>query len=113
MSRICGSCKAEFVIALNGECGIFKGHFPGSPITPGACLLQIAVELCKNAFGCKCALARCKNVKFLQVINPSEHPQVRYRLSWLEIMDAIRKVKVEVSDGVTVFSKMTVEVKLK
>ena len=113
MSRTCGSCEAEFVISLNVGCDIFKGHFPGSPITPGACMLQIAVELCGNAFGCKCSLTGCKNLKFLQVIDPSEHPQVRYRLSWLETEDPIRNVKIEVSDGETVFSKMNVEVKLK
>ena len=32
-------------ITLNPAHPIFAGHFPGNPITPGVCMLQIIKEL--------------------------------------------------------------------
>ena len=43
--------KAIFGISLNADNVIYKAHFPSNPITPGVCLIQIALEiteLCKN-----------------------------------------------------------------
>ena len=35
----------EFDISLFPEHFIYKAHFPGEPITPGVCIIQIATEL--------------------------------------------------------------------
>ena len=32
-------------IFLNSAHAIFKGHFPGNPVTPGVCMMQIIKEL--------------------------------------------------------------------
>ena len=37
--------KAEFRVKLNAENFIYQAHFPNNPITPGVCLIQMAVEL--------------------------------------------------------------------
>ena len=34
-----------YTIRLNPEHFIYKAHFPGEPITPGVCIMQIAIEL--------------------------------------------------------------------
>ena len=34
-----------FSIELDPEHFIYKAHFPGEPITPGVCIMQIAKEL--------------------------------------------------------------------
>ncbi len=42
--------KAIFGISLNADNVIYKAHFPSNPITPGVCLIQMALEiteLCK------------------------------------------------------------------
>ena len=30
-------------LTLNAEHPIFKGHFPNNPVTPGVCMMQIAL----------------------------------------------------------------------
>ena len=35
----------DYNIVLDAEHFIYKAHFPGEPITPGVCIMQIAVEL--------------------------------------------------------------------
>ena len=37
------------VIELNKDHDIFKGHFPGNPVMPGVCMLQIIKELTEKA----------------------------------------------------------------
>ncbi|WP_299219027.1 3-hydroxyacyl-ACP dehydratase [uncultured Aquimarina sp.] len=63
-------------ISLNPENDIFKGHFPGNPITPGVCTLQIIKELTENRKGCSLFMKKASNVKFMAVINPEKTPDL-------------------------------------
>ena len=57
-------------ISFNIEHYIFKAHFPGNPITPGVCLLQIIQELTESYSGLKLNLKKVVNVKYLKLIKP-------------------------------------------
>jgi len=68
------------VIELIPESEVYKGHFPCHPITPGVCLVQIAVDtICtiekKNLY-----LKEAKNIKFLSIVSPLEQQTLRYEL---------------------------------
>lgn len=52
-------------IVLNVQHPIYKAHFPDKPITPGACLVQIAEELLQQQ------IVRITNLKFLQIVPPT------------------------------------------
>lgn len=68
-------------IALNPACFIYQAHFPGEPITPGACLLQIARELLEEHLHTSLVIVYIKDVKFMSVITPEETPVISYRFS--------------------------------
>ena len=53
---------------------IYKAHFPGEPITPGVCILQIGAELLSEAAGERLELSVVKNVKFLSILRPDGKP---------------------------------------
>ena len=38
-----GAIKAT--LGINSDSEILKGHFPGHPVVPGACMLQITKEV--------------------------------------------------------------------
>ena len=61
-------------IVLDSNHTIYQAHFPGEPITPGVCLIQIAQELIDDHLQQKYTLRGIKNVKFLSVISPRQHP---------------------------------------
>ena len=42
----------EFDISFFPGHFIYKAHFPGEPITPGVCIIQIATELFSLKFAC-------------------------------------------------------------
>lgn len=70
----------EYELTLDGECFIYKAHFPGEPITPGVCIMQMALELLEEATGCCLRLDCARNIKFLQVIKPDETPLIHCSL---------------------------------
>lgn len=64
--------KATYEISLNRGCFIYKAHFPGMPITPGVCIIQIATELLGDAVGKRLELRNVKNAKFLMPLIPDD-----------------------------------------
>jgi len=68
-----GDCVV-YTFHLNPEHIIYKAHFPGEPITPGVCILQIGVELLADAVGTPVEINCVKNVKFLSILHPDIQP---------------------------------------
>ena len=97
----------EYAIKLNPEHTIYKAHFPGEPITPGVCIMQIAVELFETALGCPIALNCVKNIKFLRIISPNDVLEVKYSLQKITREDGDIKVQVVVSVEADVYAKLS------
>lgn len=63
-------------ITINKDHEIFKGHFPGNPVMPGVCMIQIIKELTEEVVGKKLFLSVSSNIKFMAIINPEIHPDL-------------------------------------
>lgn len=94
-------------ILLNKDHDIFKGHFPGNPVTPGVCMMQIVKELTEEFIGRKLFLKTASNVKFMAIINPFETPELMMILNISESETEV-KVKNTTSFGETIALKMSV-----
>lgn len=71
-------------LALHADHFIYQAHFPGEPITPGVCVIQMAKELLEDHLQRPLAVSMVKNVKFLAVISPIAHPLVRYTIDRIQ-----------------------------
>ena len=71
-------------IALHADHPIYRAHFPGRPVTPGVCLVQMAVELLSLSRRQPLCLAAAKSVKFLSVVSPVETPELSVAFHRLE-----------------------------
>jgi 3-hydroxyacyl-[acyl-carrier-protein] dehydratase len=98
--------SALYVIRLNKEHPIFQGHFPGHPITPGVCAIQIAVDLFSHLFKREYLIHQVKNVKFLHIIQPNETPLLDYQLTWQVIDDHEYRLTALVQQADTTFAKI-------
>ena len=94
-------------IKLNPDHEIFKGHFPGNPVTPGVCMMQIVKDLTENFTASKLFLKSASNVKFMAIINPFETPDLVLRFDITE-KDGEIKVKNTTSFGETIALKLSV-----
>lgn len=81
-----------FEIMINNKHDIFKGHFPGNPVMPGVCMMQIIKEITQSIVGQKLFMEKCSNVKFLALINPDTNPNLTLELKITEL-DGIIKVR--------------------
>ena len=65
-----------FLVRLNTEHPIFNGHFPGNPISPGVCNIQMIKECAERIMGCQLRLDNIKQCKFSNLIIPSSELRI-------------------------------------
>ncbi|PZR15591.1 MAG: 3-hydroxyacyl-ACP dehydratase [Flavobacterium psychrophilum] len=85
--------KYVATIMLNKDHDVFKGHFPGNPVTPGVCMMQIIKELTQEAVKAPLIMKSASNIKFMALINPEVNPLLRLELDITSTDDAVIKVK--------------------
>ena len=92
-------------VRLNASHEIYKAHFPQNPITPGVCLLQIALELLNLKFERNLRLTEAKNIKYLKVINPTENPNIEFVIHY-KIENDLVLADINIVEGKTIFTKI-------
>ena len=73
--------QTVFDVELCAEHLIYRAHFPGHPITPGVCVMQMVCELAAEIVGHPVHMTGAKNVKFLAPIIPTATPRVTVRVT--------------------------------
>ena len=81
------------VILVNEKNDVFNGHFPGNPIMPGVCMMQIIKELTEEITGTKLMMQSLSNVNFMALINPEVTPELRIELDVTTTDEDLIKVK--------------------
>ena len=83
----------NYTVELNPSCVIYQAHFPGEPITPGVCIVQIGKEVIEDllleqsSVSRRLEIIKAKNIKFLSVISPKETPILTYQVRKLVFSD--------------------------
>jgi 3-hydroxyacyl-[acyl-carrier-protein] dehydratase len=100
--------SVKYSVSINLDQGhdIFKGHFPGNPVLPGVCQIEMARELAEEVLGCRLILAQASQVKFLSMINPLEYPLLVYQLTLQRMDGGEFDISSDLSSGSLVFMKM-------
>ncbi|AFL80418.1 3-hydroxymyristoyl/3-hydroxydecanoyl-(acyl carrier protein) dehydratase [Aequorivita sublithincola DSM 14238] len=98
-------------ILLNKDHAIFKGHFPGNPVMPGVCMIQIIKELTEENTGKNLFLSVSSNIKFMAIINPEKNPDLQLVIDITEENEEI-KVKNTTSYEETVALKLSATFKI-
>tara|TARA_R110002124_G_scaffold17532_2_gene73039 strand:- start:17270 stop:17638 length:369 start_codon:yes stop_codon:yes gene_type:complete len=82
--------EVKATIQLNKDHEIFKGHFPGNPVMPGVCMIQIIKELTEKATAKKLFLSVSSNIKFMALINPEVNAILKLSISVSEEGELIK-----------------------
>ena len=98
-------------IKLNANHEIFEGHFPGNPIMPGVCMMQIIKELTEEVLGKELALQTSTNIKFMAKINPETDPDLVLNIPYSE-EEGILKLKNTTFFGDTLALKLNAKYKI-
>lgn len=96
---------AKTVLEINASHQIFEGHFPGNPIVPGVCMMQMVKEVLEQVIGAKTRLLKAGDMKFLAVINPNDNRFVNLDLTYITMDDSNIRVDAIIQKDTTVFFK--------
>ena len=97
----------KIMLELNAMHKIFEGHFPGQPVVPGACMLQMVKEVTEIILNKNVQLTKADNLKFLRIINPNEH-RVLYMVLTCNISeDGMASVNANLSNGSSICFKFS------
>jgi 3-hydroxyacyl-[acyl-carrier-protein] dehydratase len=69
-------------LVINETHKIFKGHFPGQPVVPGVCMMQMVKEITAIALEKELQLIKADELKFLQVIDPRGNKEIKVRIQY-------------------------------
>ena len=92
----------DYTIQLIPSCFIYQAHFPGEPITPGVCIVQIGKELIEELLAEQISksqtldIIKLQNVKFLSLISPTETKQLVYQVKRMDLSEDGTKVEAQV-----------------
>lgn len=85
-----GNGKYLIHILVNSKHEVFKGHFPGNPVMPGVCMMQIIKELTEGISNKSVQLTSMTNVKFMALINPETNSELRLDLEIIPIDEGVK-----------------------
>lgn len=91
---------------INVNHSIFEGHFPGQPVVPGVCMMQIVKELVESAINQPTRLVQADHLKFLSVIDPRIHPAIDATVSYTTDESGILQVTGSLTKGEITFLKL-------
>ena len=95
------NCKVK----MNPQHGLYKVHFPGNPVTPGVCLVQMATEILERKYDKKFQLSEAVNIKFRKTVVPEDEPT--FVFNKLVFEDDLLKASVTIEDNENHFVKMS------
>jgi 3-hydroxyacyl-[acyl-carrier-protein] dehydratase len=80
----------EAWVCFFADHGIYGGHFPGFPITPGVCQIRLVREALEGGLGRSFHLAQARSIKFLHMHDPSVEAELSLELDYREVETGIR-----------------------
>jgi len=95
--------KLTAQVEINPEHPIFAGHFPGNPILPGACTIQILKELVAEHLGRKVNLSKAANIKYLSFIDPDKNNLVDFIIELKDMENGNMSCNATITHENTVF----------
>ena len=87
--------KREIEIELNPGHALYQGHFPGQPVVPGVCTLQMIKESAEQIVNRPLQYVQIASSKFLSAINPLETPRLQLFIRLEETEEHLFKLQAE------------------
>jgi len=68
--------QTVFRVALRPDCKVYEGHFPGAPVAPGVCNIQMILECAEQVAGHPLMLNYISQCRMTKLITPAECPEL-------------------------------------
>lgn len=95
----------KFRIIINGNHEIFEGHFPGNPITPGVCQMEMVKEILSDYFEEALFYRSVSDMKFINMWIPDNSELVYLDITTNEFEDGY-KIKASIYTDTRIYFKL-------
>ncbi len=72
---------SEFLITLNPDHQVYQGHFPGDPICPGVCSIQMIRECAEISMGKSLTISAISQCRFSELLTPAKNKELLLRMT--------------------------------
>ncbi|MEP6465472.1 MAG: 3-hydroxyacyl-ACP dehydratase [Parafilimonas sp.] len=103
----------EAVVELNENHEIFKGHFPGQPILPGVCMMQMVKELLELSLLKKLQMIKTGEIKFLSMIVPAEKTLIHFSVPYNFAEESVLNINAKILKDEVLCCKMKASYNIK
>ena len=100
--------KTIFQISLNSDCKVYEGHFPGEPVSPGVCNIQMIKECAEQVAGKSLLLNNLQQCRLTTLVTPLVHQQVEVTIA-LEEKGETYKLKATVGKREDIYLDLKAE----
>jgi len=66
----------RYRVRMEEDCPVYEGHFPGEPISPGVCNIQLLRELAEKQLGHAIRLTTIRQCRMTRIVRPGEELDV-------------------------------------
>lgn len=98
-----GNIRAR--VSIDAQHPLFKGHFPGQPVTPGVALIEIIRQVISFALKKKLMLTEAREIKFISAVIPTNMTELDLTVEYSEEAGKINASCVISGNG-QVYSKL-------
>ena len=74
--------KILALVELRPDHAIFKGHFPGQPVLPGVCMMEMIAEITGKYLKQSFRITGAPMIKFLHMIDPGKNPLIHLEIKY-------------------------------
>lgn len=108
--RLISACmngeSAVYHLALLPDCDVYHGHFPGCPVCPGVCGIELVKECAMRLTGYKLHIGIINKCRFTALASPDMCPYV-----WVSLTAVPKESGYEVEARVSGPDKLYIEYK--
>lgn len=90
--------SAHYHVRLLADCDVYRGHFPGNPVSPGVCNIEMIRECFAMALGGAPRIHTIDRCRFTAVASPVKSPELDIDMEWTTAEDGYHLVAV-LKDG--------------
>ena len=73
--------EAVYLCELKEDCDVYRGHFPGDPVSPGVCNIEMIKECTMLLTGKNLMIGTVKQCRLTAIASPSVCPKVDVKVS--------------------------------
>jgi 3-hydroxyacyl-[acyl-carrier-protein] dehydratase len=74
--------QIQITVRLTEDHPIFKGHFPGQPVLPGVCMMEMVTEIAGDWLHKSFRISGGPMIKFLRMIDPQKNPIIDLEIKY-------------------------------